>query len=180
MEPRKGPRILNNPALDRKLQKAICGLNDPVEIRLTSTLVLANGNVDREKLVLEYGRPFVGIARPKGYRQWARKQCFRNAGALANRGQCTYCEGFVLTPPRYSVCIHHAWITLDGKSAVDVTLPNAPECWYFGIPFSEPVFRHLFGLLSVEQGGVWPAYIDLPLDERVIAALKEMRTNGLL
>ena len=89
-------RILNNPTLDRKLQKAISGLKDPVEIRLTADVVLENRGTEGERLVLEYGRPFVGIARPKGYRRrWMVKQCFRNAGILADTGRGTYCEGFV-------------------------------------------------------------------------------------
>jgi hypothetical protein len=88
-------------------------------------------------------------------------------------------SGFVLTPPGYFMCIHHAWITLDGKTAIDVTLPNASECWYFGIPFSGPPFEHLHTKLCAESG-VWPAYLDLPMDERVVATLKTMRAEGLL
>src|SRR6478672_8287549 len=36
-----------------------------------------------EQAVLKYGRAFTGIARPKGYRLRAVKQCFANAGDLA-------------------------------------------------------------------------------------------------
>jgi hypothetical protein len=95
MEHRTPIRILNNPTLDRKLQKAISRLKDPVEIQLTANVVLKTGSVEREKIVLEYGCPFVGIARPKGYRRRRMvKQCFRNAGILADEGRGTYCEGF--------------------------------------------------------------------------------------
>jgi hypothetical protein len=178
MEPWKPPQILNNPSLDLKFQKSISGLENPVEIMLTRNIAEAHWNVEKENIVLEYGRPFVGIARPEGYCQWERKQCFSNAGDLAESGQGTYCEGFTIWPPFYEP-FHHAWITLDGKSAIDVTLPNATECWYFGIPFGGPVFTRLLRLMILEQG-VWPAYIDPPIDERVTAALKEMRTDGLL
>jgi hypothetical protein len=170
MEHRTPIRILNNPTLDRKLQKAVSRLKDVVLDRGTA----------RERIVLEYGRPFIGIARPRGYRrQWMVKQCFRNAGILADEGRGTYCEGFVLGPPDFLFPIHHAWITLDGKTAIDVTLPNASECWYFGIPFSGPAFARLHTALVIEQR-VWPTYLGLPMDERVIAALKEMRAGGLL
>jgi hypothetical protein len=151
-----------------------------VEIQLTADVVLGKGGTVRETLVLEYGRPFVGIARPKGYRrQWMVKQCFRNPGILADTRRGTYCEGFVLTPPRYSLCIHHAWITLDGKTAIDVTLPDAPNYRYFGIPFSGPAFARLHTLLALENG-VWPSYLNPPIDERVLAALKKMKAGGLL
>jgi hypothetical protein len=149
-----------------------------VEIQLTADVVLGKGSIEREKLVLEYGRPFVGIGRPKGYRrQWMVKQCFRNAGILADTGRGTYCEGFALIEHRFLV--HHAWITLDGKTAIDVTLPDAPKYRYFGIPFSDPAFARLHTTLVIEQR-VWPSYLNPPIDERVIAALKNMRAGGLL
>jgi hypothetical protein len=173
------PRILGNLSIERKVKRAISGLKNPVEIMLARITVLSQGNVGIEKLVLEYGCPFVGIARPKGYRQWTRKQCFRNAATLADRGQGIYCEGFVISPGSSCQPFHHAWITLDGKEAIDVTLPDAAENLYFGIPFPEKVFARLFRSLSVEQRA-WPCFIDLPLDGRVVAALKEMRNGGLL
>jgi hypothetical protein len=71
------------------------------------------------------------IPRPKGYRrQWARKQCFRNAGILADRGMGTYCEGFILSPPHFLFPIHHAWITLDGKTAIDPKRSRVLVFWY--------------------------------------------------
>jgi hypothetical protein len=83
--------------------------------------------------VVRYGRPYVGVERPRGYRQRARKQCFRNAGLLAFDDRGTYVEGFVL--PIGGTKIHHAWVSLDGVHAIDPTLPNASACRYFGIPF---------------------------------------------
>jgi hypothetical protein len=105
------------------------------------------------------------------------KQCFRNAGILADEGRGTYCEGFALG--EHGFLVHHAWITLDGKTAIDVTLPDAPKYVYFGIPFSGPAFARLHTLLVLERR-MWPSYLTLPIDERVIAALKEMRAGGLL
>jgi hypothetical protein len=180
MEDKEWLRWVDSQEYQLKLKEALSRLKHPVEIALTHAVIRNFGNVNREKIVLEYGRPFVGSARPKGYRrQWMVKQCFRNAGILADQGRGTYCEGVVLGPPDFLFPIHHAWITLDGKTAIDVTLPNASEFWYFGIPFSGPAFARLHTLLVIEQR-VWPTYLDLPLDERVIAALKEMRAEGLL
>ena len=40
----------------------------------------------------------------------------------------------------------HAWITLDGVHAIDVTLRDpAPDVLYFGIPFSLKVFGRWIG-----------------------------------
>jgi hypothetical protein len=57
-----------------------------------------------------------------------------NAADAAMRGRGTYCEGFVVTPDDWWP-FHHAWLTLDGQHAIDQTLPDAPKCHYFGIPF---------------------------------------------
>jgi hypothetical protein len=94
-------------------------------------------NLDAELAVISRGKPFIGIERPKGYRhQRAIKQCFWNAADAAMEGRGTYVEGFVITPADSSWPIHHAWLTLDGQHAIDQTYPNAPKCYYFGIPFS--------------------------------------------
>jgi hypothetical protein len=87
-------------------------------------------------MVLEHGRVFTGIERPKGYRQWAMKQCFRNAATLALRDKGCYVEGFAISSSG-SIYIHHAWITLDGVHSVDVTWRDAPSCHYFGIEFNK-------------------------------------------
>ncbi len=49
-----------------------------------------------EPYVIEHGRPFTGVRRPKGYRQRAAKQCFRNAAMLAVDGRGTYVEGYAV------------------------------------------------------------------------------------
>jgi hypothetical protein len=65
-----------------------------------------------------------------------------NAGDLALRGHGTYVEGFPLCPDG-GAPVHHAWLTLDGTNAVDVTWRNsARDCHYFGIPFSITVLEH--------------------------------------
>src|SRR4029077_3967187 len=90
------------------------------------------------RAVLRFGRAFVGIARPKGLRrQRARKQCFMNATTIALSGRGTYVEGFATSGSARAVL--HAWITLDGEHAIDLTWPDADKCQYFGIPFSNEV-----------------------------------------
>jgi hypothetical protein len=69
--------------------------------------------------------------------------CFANAARLAfdNRGR--YVEGFALTPEGRP--IHHAWVTLDGIHAVDVTWSEwATDAQYFGIEIpAKPLARAL-------------------------------------
>ena len=89
-----------------------------------------------EPAVLKYGRAFIGINRPKGYRQRAAKNCYLNSFYLADAERGVYVDGFSLLPDQ-GLLFRHAWITLDGIHAVDVTLRHpAPECHFFGIPFS--------------------------------------------
>jgi hypothetical protein len=91
-----------------------------------------------DKAIVKYGRPFIGIKRPKGYRQRKRKECFRNAFLLALDGRGIYVEGFAnVTGTNFVFC--HGWNTLDGAHAIDATLPNAPEHHYLGVPFSPEV-----------------------------------------
>jgi hypothetical protein len=89
-----------------------------------------------EHAVIDRGQPFIGIPRPKGYRrQRAQKKCFWNAAdvALRGSGQCQYVEGFALSSRDFH-CFHHAWLTIDGRFAIDQTLV-ATEHNYFGIVF---------------------------------------------
>jgi hypothetical protein len=93
------------------------------------------GNSDAPiwQAVADHGRPYIGIDRPKGFRQRALKQCYANAGRLAMAGRGIYVEGFAtisqgdITP--------HAWITLDGLHAIDPTWSMAPSHFYYGIQF---------------------------------------------
>lgn len=95
---------------------------------------------DVDKAVLAHGRPFVGIARPKGFRLRAKKHCYMNAAIVASdHGRGTYVEGFAIG--RCGL-VAHAWLTLDGINAVDITWREPTfECQYFGIPFSVEVLR---------------------------------------
>jgi hypothetical protein len=91
------------------------------------------------RAVLAYGRPFTGVVRPTGYRPRAEGRCFYNAGRLACEQRGTYVEGFALSLGGADP-VHHAWLTLDGSDAVDVTWRGPiPQCHYFGIQFHTEV-----------------------------------------
>jgi hypothetical protein len=122
------------------------------------------GDLTIERLVVKYGSSFKGIERPKGYRLRAEKQCYMNSFCLADAGHGDahrgfYVEGFVL---RGDHLFQHAWVTPDGRHAIDVTLRGpASENHFFGIPFptrycsprlvagrSEPVFPSCNGSIQ--------------------------------
>jgi hypothetical protein len=99
-----------------------------------------------EEVVLKYGRAYIGIERPKGFRrQRAREHCFMNAADAALRGRGQYVEGYALNRPDHlRMIFHHAWITVDGVHAIDQTLADAPAHDYFGVPFANDVLTKAF------------------------------------
>ncbi len=99
-----------------------------------------------EEAVLKYGRGYIGIERPKGFRhQRAREKCFMNSADAALRGRGKYVEGYALNRPDHlRMIFHHAWITVDGIHAIDQTLPDPTAHDYFGIPFSNDVLNKAF------------------------------------
>jgi hypothetical protein len=109
-------------------------------------------DAEADKLILQYGRPFTGIKRPKGYRDRAQKKCFLNAVNLTTAKRGTYCEGFAASVGS-SFIFHHAWITLDGEHAIDVTLSDAEDHFYFGIAFSSPQFNEVLSLTLANFNG---------------------------
>jgi hypothetical protein len=128
-----------------------------------------------ERAVVDHGREYVGIERPKGYRrQWTRKECFRNAYGLAvvrNRG--TYVEGFVRGKVGADpLIIHHAWITIDGVHSIDPTLPDAPEYLYYGIPFSNEIAAR-----AMLARGYYYGVLDLLVEKPDQAALLKLGTH---
>jgi hypothetical protein len=107
----------------------------PVLNGLREMLEAFSGNsaVPLWRAVVEHGSPYIGIDRPKGYRPRAVKQCFVNAGRLAFEDRGFYVEGFAMSS--LGSPVHHAWVTLDGVHAIDVTWANAPAHSYYGIQF---------------------------------------------
>jgi len=88
--------------------------------------------------VLDHGRPFVGVGRPKGFRKRADRQCFYNAWSSAIRGGGEYVEGYALPNNDWGTPVHHAWITLDGVHAIDQTW-RVPGQAYIGIQFPRKI-----------------------------------------
>ena len=90
---------------------------------------------ETERAVLEIGRIFVPTSRPAAFVLGKPQDCFVNAGdmAIADPKFGTYVEGFAASddqPP-----FHHAWLTLDGETAIDVTLRDTTGYSFFGIEF---------------------------------------------
>jgi hypothetical protein len=131
------------------------------------------GNIKVQDAVLKHGYPFIGIKRPKEYRPRARKKCFLNAGDIASSERRIprpiYVEGFAIRPIG-GTPFHHAWITLDGIHAIDVTLRDpAPDCLYFGIPFSLEVLQRR----TVRRGGKLTLIVPYDSDEEIEELLKD-------
>jgi hypothetical protein len=87
-----------------------------------------------ERLIIERGRPFVGI---KGHclhlQRDSSANAFLNASRASLRGKGLYVEGFALRPGQKSL-VQHAWIAVDQMHAVEVTWrEEANACEYFGI-----------------------------------------------
>lgn len=115
---------------------------------------------ETELAVLANGHPFVPTVRPKGFDLGKPKDCFVNAGdyAISDPKFGTYVEGFAASddmPP-----FHHAWLTLDGETAIDVTLRDATGFSFFGIEFPTELLlkwvccRGYWGLLDPFDGAI--------------------------
>jgi hypothetical protein len=97
---------------------------------------------ETQQLVLEYGASYVGIKRPRSFRLGPKKNCFANAteAIISPDKECsrsvTYVEGYAMCPDQPPV--HHAWLALDGKDAVELTIRSDPrEMTFFGVAFSK-------------------------------------------
>jgi len=90
---------------------------------------LDRGHADLERR----GRYYFAAPRPKGYRLGARNQCFYNSAMAARKGKGQYVEGLFYSP-RF-LTIPHAWITTDGRNAIELTLRDTEGALYFGIEF---------------------------------------------
>lgn len=121
----------------------------PIQRALRLDIQHLPGNVRLQTIVLKHGRAFAPQRRPKGYRLRTQKECFLNSFYVADAGRGTYVEGFAMVN---NLHFHHAWVTLDGVHAVDVTLRVPEEARFFGIAFSLAGLREQ--ILSVRKGRV--------------------------
>jgi hypothetical protein len=111
-----------------------------LEFRLR--IFAGTAQAEQMRAVIEHGRPYVGISRPKGYRKRKARACFWNAADLALNERGTYVEGYAQSPASGELLIiHHAWLTLDGVHAIDVTWDVPADCRYLGIPFPNEIVR---------------------------------------
>jgi hypothetical protein len=80
------------------------------------------------------------------------KECFANATRYVLKNGGTYVEGYVIGN-KLPIPIHHAWVTLDGTDAMDITL-DAENYQYMGVEFDTDTLRKqtarngYFGLLD--------------------------------
>ena len=112
----------------------------PVEHALRRAIANPRANTVLERLVLEFGQPFFGASLPNAYQYGPPKSCFENAGRSAFYDCGIYVEGFAISP-NLDFALHHAWLTEDGITAIDVTWSNSKQCYYFGVLFSPEVFQ---------------------------------------
>jgi hypothetical protein len=86
------------------------------------------------------GTEYIAAPRPKGFRrQRSEGYCFGNAALIVlDHENATYVEGAAWSPSCRGA-VHHAWVTLDGKHAVDPTWPYDPATIYIGITVARAV-----------------------------------------
>ena len=85
-----------------------------------------------DELLLRHGRLYRPVPRPSDVRRGAPNDCFRNATDIATERRYTYVEGYA-NGARCIIPVHHAWVTVDGETAVDPTWDDGAV--YFGVAF---------------------------------------------
>jgi hypothetical protein len=86
-----------------------------------------------QRFVIRNGKPFT--PRKRIGRKRKAKMCFSNSTDFVVRNRRgTYVEGYALSKKLPIMPIHHAWVTVDGNDAMDLTL-NAWDYEYFGVTF---------------------------------------------
>jgi hypothetical protein len=92
-----------------------------------------------QRFVVRNGRPFTPTKRIGRKRR--AKMCFSNStDFVIGKRQGTYVEGYALCKAMPFMPIHHAWVTMDGTDAMDLTL-DAEGYEYFGVVFERDVLR---------------------------------------
>lgn len=129
------------------------------------------GEHTAEKIVLAIGHVFLRAKRPKGFRQMAAKQCYRNSFLLASEERAVYCEGFALVRGERPFAFHHAWVSLDNQTAIDVTLRSEKAVSYLGVAFP----REVFLTLANRGYGKW-GFLRPPFDKNLLGELLGLKT----
>ena len=105
-----------------------------------------------ERFVLRNGRAFTPRKRI-GRRRKAR-HCFQNSTHFISEQDGEYVEGYV----DCIIPIHHAWVTINGTDAMDLTLKDTEDREYFGVVFSREVLWEEmlktghYGILDTTRG----------------------------
>lgn len=87
-------------------------------------------------LIVREGRPYTPAEVPPELRRRAARtphKCFQRCFDVAGEGDWTYVEGIAIDPGGVWFPVHHAWVTKDGMTAVDLARPFDPEREYVGI-----------------------------------------------
>lgn len=118
----------------------------------------ASGKISSDDIeyLQEHGRAYRGVALPAGIKRRPVGSCFETASDLEDLGEGRRVRGFALRPGS-SKPLAHAWITTNGRDAVDAVWTWTQDCEYWGIPghghearlrkMSRPFVNHpLFGL----------------------------------
>jgi hypothetical protein len=108
--------------------------------------------------LIERGKVFTPIKRPKGYRKRRDRECFMNAALLAIDRRGIYVEGLACSSLFPKLAAHHAWITLDGVHAIDPTWAE-PGTFYLGITFDVKTVARKW--LALPPGGGNVAHLNL-------------------
>ena len=117
-----------------------------------------NLDIRFQKVLIALGKPFIGVAHPKGYRKRMIGRCFQNALELSWKGQGSYVEGYACSPGLPPT--HHAWVTTNGTDAIDVTWTDPTQCTYLGIPFSADLIGYWWPAITKDRNGLTGPMLD--------------------
>lgn len=129
---RPGKVKVQPPSLDRQIEMTK-GLHR--YMRMVMKSFGGNGQLVKDKLLIEKGTFYPVTARSYEGRRGKPKMCFMNAthDALQKIGR-TYVEGYIIV---HGVPIHHAWTVDEEGTVYDSTIhPSGEVGGYYGIPFT--------------------------------------------
>jgi len=127
-----------------------------------------------ERFILDHGKDFRGVKRPKGIRKRTNKMCYRNAAQLSLERGFPYVEGFAVHNDL--IAVFHAWCINDEQEVVDNTW-RYPECsLYRGVVIPREILlreisaRRIYGVLDYGM-------INLDLIDRMRAEFEKIETK---
>jgi hypothetical protein len=126
---------------------------------------------ETQRFVVDFGRPYVGLKQPKGFRFGPPKKCFQKAtDAILNcderlSKELSYVEGYALVPGQMP--IHDAWVAFKNLQAVELTVRSNPlEMAFFGVSFSRSEVVEL-----VQKSGEY-GFLDYPISPAVYEVVR--------